>query len=61
MIILHFLVVTIPEDLPLDEHERSLLAKGVNFISKTSVTDEFQVKEDNEKFFQTLTFESPLP
>lgn len=48
------LVVTIPEDLPLAEHERSLLAKGVNFIPTTSVTDEFQVKEDNEKFFRRI-------
>ena len=48
------LVVTIPEDLSLDEHERSLLAKGVNFIPTTSVTDEFQAKEDNEKFFRRL-------
>ena len=50
------LVVTIPEDLPLDEHERSLLAiaEGVNFIPTTSVTDEFQVKEDNEKFFRRV-------
>ena len=46
------LVVTIPEDLPLNEHERSLLAKSVNFIRTKSVTDEFQVKEDNEKFFR---------
>ena len=44
------LVVTIPEDLPLNEHERSLLAKGVNSINTTSVTDEFPVKEDNENF-----------
>ena len=47
-------VVTIPEDLLLDEHERSLLAEGVNFIPTTSVTDKFQVKEDNEKFFRRL-------
>ena len=47
------LVVTIPEDLPLDVHERSLLAKGVNFIPTTSVTDEFQVKED-EKIFRRV-------
>ena len=48
------LAVTIPEDLPLDEHERSLLAKGVNFIPTTSVTYEFQVKEDIEEFFRRL-------
>ena len=38
------LVVTIPEDLSLGDDERSLLAKGVNFIPTTPVTDEFQVK-----------------
>ena len=48
------LVVNIPGEVPLDEHERSLLVKGVNFISTTSATDEFQVKEDNEKFFRCL-------
>ena len=46
------LAVAIPEDLPLDVHERSLLTKGANFIPTTSVTDEFKVKEDNEKFFR---------
>ena len=48
------LVVTIPEDLPLGDDERSLLAKGVNFIPTTPVTDQFQVKEGNEKFFRRL-------
>ncbi|KAL9982102.1 hypothetical protein ACROYT_G010900, partial [Oculina patagonica] len=48
------LVVTNPEDLPLGDDERSLLAKGVNFIPTTSATDEFQLKEDNEKFFRRL-------
>ena len=48
------LFVTIPEEFPLDVHGRSLLAKGVNFIPRTSVTDEFQVKEDNEKFFRRV-------
>ena len=48
------LVVTIPEDFPLDENEISLLAKGVNFIPTTPVTDNFQVKEDIEKFFRRL-------
>ena len=48
------LVVSILEDLHLDEDERSLLAKGVNFIPTTSVADEFQVKEDYEKFFRRL-------
>ena len=46
------LVVTIPEDLPLGDDERALLAKGPNFIPITTVTDEFTVKEDCEKFFR---------
>lgn len=48
------LVVGIPEDLPLDEDERSLLAKGINFIPTTPTTDEFTSKEDPEKFFRRL-------
>ena len=48
------LVVTIPEDLPLDEDERSLLSKGPNFIPITSLTDEFTAKEDSETFFRCL-------
>lgn len=35
------LVVGIPDDLPLDEDERSLLAKGTNSILTTPTTDEF--------------------
>lgn len=35
------LVVGIPDDLPLDEDERSLLAKGTNSIPTTPTTDEF--------------------
>ena len=46
------LVVTIPEDLPLGDDERALLAKGPNFIPITTRTDEFTVKEDSEKFFR---------
>ena len=48
------LVVTIPEDLPLSDDERSLLSKGPNFIPVTTLTDEFTVKEDSEKFFRRL-------
>ena len=48
------LVVGIPDDLPLDEDERSLLAKGTNFIPTTPTTDEFTSKEDTEKFFRCL-------
>ena len=48
------LIVTIPEDLPLGDDERALLAKGPNFIPITTLTDEFTVKEDSEKFFRRL-------
>ena len=48
------LVRTIPEDLPLGDDERALLAKGPNFIPITTLTDEFTVKEDSEKFFRRL-------
>ena len=49
------LVVAIPEDLPfLDEDEKSLLAKGINFIPTTRTTDEFTSKEDTEKFFRRI-------
>jgi len=46
------LVVTLPEELPLVDDERALLAKGPNFIPIAALTDEFTVKEDSEKFFR---------
>lgn len=52
------MVVGIPEDLPLDEDERSPLAKGINFIPTTPTTDEFTSKEDTEKFFRRLRFKA---
>ena len=45
-------VVTIPEDLPLSEPEKSILGKGLNFVPLTKKTDEFTVKEDTEKFLR---------
>lgn len=48
------LVVGTPEDLALDEDERSPLAKGINFIPTTPTTDELTSKEDTEKFFRRL-------
>ena len=41
------LVVTIPEDLPLDEHENSLLAKGVNFIPRIELLYEIYKNCEN--------------
>ena len=46
--------ITLVVDLPLDTDEKSLLAKGVNFVPVTPTTDEFETKEDNEKFFRHL-------
>ena len=46
------LVVTIPEDLPLGDDERALLAKGPNFIPITTLTDE---KRGQREIFQTTT------
>ena len=48
------LVVAIPEDLPSDEDERSLLEKGINFIPTTPNTDDFTSQKDTEKFFRRL-------
>ena len=48
------LAVTIPEDLPLVDDERALLAKGPNFLCITTLTDELTVKDDSEKFFTRL-------
>lgn len=48
------LVVGTPEDLALDEDERSPLAKGINFIPTTPTTDELTSKEDTEKFFRRV-------
>ena len=54
------LVVTIPEDLPLDVHERSLLAKGANFIPTTSVTDEFQARWSVARAFSPALLKTKL-
>ena len=47
-------VVTIPEDLPLSEPEKSILGKGLNFVPLTKKTDEFTVKEYTEKFLRRV-------
>ena len=48
------LVVTIPDDLPLSETEKSVLSKGLSFVPVKKSTDEYQVKADCEKFYQRL-------
>ena len=47
-------VVTIPEDLPLNSAEFSVLSKGLTFVPTGNKTDEYQVKADCEKFFRRL-------
>ena len=38
--------VTIPENLPLTDSEKSVLSKGLNFVPIAKRTDEFSVKQD---------------
>ena len=47
-------VVTIPEDLPLNSAEHSVLSKGLTFVPTGNKTDGYQVKADSEKFFRRL-------
>ena len=47
----HNTVVTIPENLPLTDSEKSVLSKGLNFVPITKRTNEFSIKQDVEKFF----------
>ena len=48
------LVVTIPDDLQLDTHEKSVLEKGLNYIPTRKRCDEYTAKADCEKFFRRL-------
>ena len=48
------LVVTIPDDLPLSEGEKSVLSKGLTFVPVKKSTDEYRVKADCEKFYHHL-------
>ena len=52
------LVVTIPDDLPLDEHEKSVLAKGLNYIPTATRTDEYTTRADCEKFFRRMRLQA---
>ena len=47
-------VVTIPENLPLTDSEKSVLSKGLNFVPIAQGTDEFSVKQDVEKFLRRI-------
>ena len=46
----HNTVVTIPENLPLTDSEKSVLSKGLNFVPITKRTNELSIKQDFEKF-----------
>ena len=47
-------VVTIPENLPLSNAEKSVLSKGLNFVRISKKLDEFSVKQDVEKFLRRV-------
>jgi len=47
-------VVTIPENLPLSDSERSVLSKGLNFAPVAKRTDEFQLNETLIKFLRRV-------
>jgi len=47
-------VVTIPENLPLSDSEKSVLSKGLNFVPISKTLDEFSVKQDVEKFLRRV-------
>ena len=47
-------VVTIPENLPLSDAEKSVLSKGLNFVPISKKLDEFSVKQDVEKFLRRV-------
>ena len=48
------LIVTIPDDLPLSEAEKSVLSKSLTFVPLKKSTDEYRVKVDCEKFYRRV-------
>ena len=50
----HNTVITIPENLPLTDSEKSVLSKGLNFVPITKRTNEFSIKQDVEKFLRRV-------
>ena len=50
----HNTVITIPENLPLTDSEKSVLSKGLNFVPITKRTNEFTIKQDVEKFLRRV-------
>ena len=47
-------VITIPENLQLDTHERSVLEKDLNYIPTRKHCDEYTDRADCEKFYRRL-------
>ena len=47
-------VVTIPENLPLSDSEKSVLSKGLTFVPISKKLGEFSVKQDVEKFVRRV-------
>ena len=47
-------VVTIPENLPLSNAEKSVLGKGLNFVPISKKSDEFTTRQDVEKFLRRV-------
>ena len=45
----HHTAVTIPENLPLSNAEKSVLSKGLNFVPISKTSDEFTTRQDVEK------------
>ena len=50
----HHTVVTIPENLPLSNAEKSVLSKGLNFAPISKKSDEFTTRQDVEKFLRRV-------
>ena len=53
-------VVTIPENLPLSDAEKSVLSQGLNFVPISKKLDEFSVKQDVEKFLRRVQLKVPI-
>ena len=51
-------VVTIPQDLPLSDVEKSVLSKGLNFIPISKKSDQFQVNKDAESFLRRVRLQA---
>jgi len=49
-------MVTIPENPPLFDSKKSVLSKGLNFVPKSRIPDDFSVKKDVKKFLCCVQF-----